>query len=481
MASSTLAPQVYGADEINAVVLDPGSYSTRVGFAGCDSPTLVLPSYYGERAGKYPDDKKALIFDENALYSRPPPGMVIKPILSSDLIQDWNGAVEQYEYMFKRMDVDPHEQPILFTESTMNSHKNMVKAMEVFLEKEQFCAFYAVKQPTCVSFAHGRPNCLVVDIGHDLLTVTPVIDGLCLKKQVMGTRYAGAFLNQQLRQFLETRNIKYTPIYEVKSKVPKYWKPEDSDTPDYVSRDFKYDIGPSIVQFNYNRTLQEMKETLFECCRVEQEVPQVSDGSDSLYFELPNGYNVPFSKYERQKLSNSLFNPLETLEPVIKGWEKPHDGNIIDDIGTRNDKTSKEYIPMRRTKRPDIESERTKAAKATLEKEKTKSGLGISRLIQTVLNRTDIDLRPQLANNIVLTGATSLIPRLNERLHKELTDHNPSLKIRIHSVGNTTERKYSSWIGGSILASLGTFHQLWVSKQEYDEVGPDKLIFNRFR
>lgn len=34
------------------------------------------------------------------------------------------------------------------------------------------------------------------------------------------------------------------------------------------------------------------------------------------------------------------------------------------------------------------------------------------------------------------------------------------------------ERKYSVWIGGSILASLSTFQNLWCSKQEYDESGP---------
>lgn len=118
---------------------------------------------------------------------------------------------------------------------------------------------------------------------------------------------------------------------------------------------------------------------------------------------------------------------------------------------------------------------------AKFKHEKAKRGLGVSRLVQTVLDNLDIDLRPQLANNIVLTGATSLIPRLNERLHSELTERNPSLKIRIHSVGNTAERKYSSWIGGSILSSLGTFHQLWVSKAEYEEVGADKLIVSRFR
>jgi actin-related protein len=35
-----------------------------------------------------------------------------------------------------------------------------------------------------------------------------------------------------------------------------------------------------------------------------------------------------------------------------------------------------------------------------------------------------------------------------------------------------TEREYANWIGGSVLASLGTFQQMWVSRAEYDEEGP---------
>merc|ERR1712041_31126 len=41
-----------------------------------------------------------------------------------------------------------------------------------------------------------------------------------------------------------------------------------------------------------------------------------------------------------------------------------------------------------------------------------------------------------------------------------------------HGIIAPPERKYSVWIGGSILASLSTFQQMWISKQEYDECGP---------
>lgn len=44
-------------------------------------------------------------------------------------------------------------------------------------------------------------------------------------------------------------------------------------------------------------------------------------------------------------------------------------------------------------------------------------------------------------------------------------------KFRLAASTSATERRFSAWIGGSILASLGSFHQMWVSKQDYEEVG----------
>ncbi|CAN0338213.1 unnamed protein product, partial [Scytosiphon promiscuus] len=43
------------------------------------------------------------------------------------------------------------------------------------------------------------------------------------------------------------------------------------------------------------------------------------------------------------------------------------------------------------------------------------------------------------------------------------------------------ERRFSVWIGGSILCSLGTFQQLWLSKRQYEEQGPDMAESRRFQ
>ena len=34
------------------------------------------------------------------------------------------------------------------------------------------------------------------------------------------------------------------------------------------------------------------------------------------------------------------------------------------------------------------------------------------------------------------------------------------------------ERKYMVWVGGSLLACLSSFQNMWIAKSEYDEAGP---------
>jgi len=84
--------------------------------------------------------------------------------------------------------------------------------------------------------------------------------------------------------------------------------------------------------------------------------------------------------------------------------------------------------------------------------------------------KCDIDIRKDLYANTVLSGGTTMYPGIADRMQKEITAMAPStMKIKIIA---PPERKYSVWIGGSILASLSTFQEMWISKQEFDEAGP---------
>ncbi|KAL8144157.1 hypothetical protein V2J09_017189 [Rumex salicifolius] len=95
---------------------------------------------------------------------------------------------------------------------------------------------------------------------------------------------------------------------------------------------------------------------------------------------------------------------------------------------------------------------------------------GIHETTFNSIMKSDVDIRKDLYNNIVLSGGSTMFPGLADRMSKEITALAPSsMKIKVVA---PPERKYSVWIGGSILASLSTFQQMWISKAEYDESGP---------
>lgn len=132
--------------------------------------------------------------------------------------------------------------------------------------------------------------------------------------------------------------------------------------------------------------------------------------------------------------------------PVEKSYELP-DGQII-----------------------NIGSERFRAPEVLFQPSFIGSELkGVHEQLYSSINKCDIDIRKELYNNTLLSGGTTMYPGITERLTKELKLLVPTaMSVRIIA---PPERKYSVWIGGSILASLSSFNSMWITKQEYDETG----------
>jgi len=95
---------------------------------------------------------------------------------------------------------------------------------------------------------------------------------------------------------------------------------------------------------------------------------------------------------------------------------------------------------------------------------------GIHKMTYESIMKCDVDVRRDLYRNTVLSGGSTMFPNMDARLSQEITALAPaSIKVKVVA---PPERKYSVWIGGSILSSLSTFQEMWVSKDEYDEAGP---------
>ena len=462
---------VYGGDEINAIVLDPGSYTTRIGYAGDDFPKVITSSYYGQ----VENDKKK-IFGESI--NVPRANYDIKPILKESIIVDWDAAIEQYQYYFdQQLKVVGPEQPILITEPIWTETSYRQQLVETFFENFEFSGIYLAKSPTCVSFQQGRSNCLVVDLGHDSVLVTPVIDGICLLKSSMKTNYGGKFLSNEIQDYLiDTKKVVMEPSFKIKSKIPTTYP----DPPKYelknnntIPTSSSSSLSQSFLEFQNEKIYHNFKEIL--------EVPEKNSSSgtttttttttnkdSSRLFELPTGQSIVIDRF---KIAESIFDPTIYKFTNSKLSFPPNNGEIS--ITQAN-----EYRPLKRVRKNDDDEEEDSNQSTPKPEVNIR---GISQLISHTLSNIDIDLRASLANNIIVTGGVSLISQLTERLYLELSNNNPGLKIRLHAVGNSTERINQAWIGGSVLASLGTFHQMWVTKEEYNEVGVDRILNQRFR
>ncbi|SCV00196.1 LANO_0F05688g1_1 [Lachancea nothofagi CBS 11611] len=479
---SNPALQVYGGDEISAVVIDPGSHSTNIGYSGTDNPQLNIPSCYGQYTGATKEGQKSF---NDQFMGLPRPDFEIKPIVENGCVIDWDAAQEQWTWAVQeQLKFDTFRgTPAFLTEAIWNSEDNRKRSLEVLLEGMEFEACYIAPTATCISFSMGRPTCLVVDIGHDVSSVCPVVDGMTLSKSSTRNFLAGKFLNKLIENQLKPREI--IPLFRVAQRRPEF-KPKQ----------FDFEVSKSVDDFANSRGfLQECKETLLRVAPTDStkfvsEVENMSKRS----IEAPWGENIVFDSKTRFSFAEQLFKPSNdhiptgwpTSNGVVETWHndyvpmkraKPNVGNK-DKEGTTDSTPAPEEIKPENTA-----TEANENGKRPLEEssEVPQGIAGLGDLVNAAVMATDVDLRATLAHNLVVTGGSSSIPGLTDRLMAELNKKLPALKCRILTSGHLRERQSRAWLGGSILSSLGTFHQLWVGKQEYEEVGAERLLKDRFR
>ncbi len=95
---------------------------------------------------------------------------------------------------------------------------------------------------------------------------------------------------------------------------------------------------------------------------------------------------------------------------------------------------------------------------------------GLHDLVASAIKRVDVDLRAALWEKIHLAGGTTMLPGIGDRLLSELRLLAPAADVHIR-IFAPKERRFTAWIGGSILSHLPTFSRMWVTSKEYQEEG----------
>lgn len=451
----------YGGDEVSAIVLDTGYSTVRAGFAGEDSPKSVIPTCYG----KYHfDGKDKLVFGDDLIVT-PRVGVSIhNPIGKDGIVEDWDMAEKVWEYSFTsrltsakssnplhnglndipvdelptEMEVENDEKPLvdsplLMSEPAWNPGKAREKTIEIAMEKWDTPAFYLARNGVLAAFASGKATALVIDIGAANISITPVHDGMVLKRGVQHSPLGGDYVSSQIRALFKKNSpqpITITPHYLIDSKTHV----EAGQPSQATYRTFPADTAPdaSFRALQEERVLTEFKECVVQTWpgpnKLSAAGPNGVPNEENARsypgkpFEFPDGYNQVFG-VDRYRVVESLFD----VKAAIPDPDSPVPAP-----------TQAQTLP---------------------------------ELIKTAIANVDVDIRPHLLGNVVVTGASSLLFGFTERLNHELMSLFPGPRVRVSAAGHTSERRFGSWIGGSILASLGTFHQMWISKKEYEEHG----------
>ena len=97
---------------------------------------------------------------------------------------------------------------------------------------------------------------------------------------------------------------------------------------------------------------------------------------------------------------------------------------------------------------------------------------GIDKLLFDSIINCDINARKDLYENIILSGGNTKFGGFADRIKKEITAlAPPTMRVKVVTLSDYYEAKDVVWVGGSILASLATFPQKAITKDEFEEAG----------
>ncbi|KAI9297210.1 Actin/actin-like protein [Neoconidiobolus thromboides FSU 785] len=410
----------YAGVEIPSIVLDLGSDTTRIGHAGEDCPRSMFPTNLGKRIGDFiPGTDGGFSSSNNKHNYIGGIGNTVNHISGVEMVNPFSeGEIVDYDafesvcsYAFNHsLRLGSNEQPLLFTEYSWASLNQREKVTELMFETFDIPALYLARNAVLSAFASGRTTALVLDSGACMTSAVPVYDGYVLKKGIFKQPLGGNDINEYIIEDLKKLyNYEVTPSYLIKNRQIL----EAEALPQLELKQFE-NTTESFNKFMKLNAVNEFKEStcqIFESFYNQNAI----DTRPGKPYEFSDGYNRIFGS-ERFRYGEIMFQP-----------------NLL----TNHKK--------------DMNS--------------------ISKLIVDSINLMDVDLKPHLCHNIILSGGNTLINGFNDRLGYELNSQLYGQRIKLIHGPNNFERKYTNWLGGSILSSLATFNQLWLSKSEYQESG----------
>ncbi|AYU77547.1 actin-like protein, putative [Leishmania donovani] len=415
----------------NAAVLDMGSHTTRLGFAGDTVPRMRQRTCVVKGKATFSDACDVLDHVDDPAAAT--------TVLENGVIVDWEGYEELLSRVARILDLENVENstPLLVTEKALVPTHQRQKIAEVLFETHHVVATSFALSPVLSLYASGLGTGLAVELGHDQSHVAPVFQGLSLFHATHCLDVGGADLTRHFTSLMS--GVATTHVSVLGSMTPT----QRESMWEYIKE--------------RHCTVAEDAQAFSEISRVGIGMGSPSSGSppgsphgeEDRYREecvLPDGTALPISGAARFIPGECYFQP--SLSPALQ--QLRDQSTVVDEVLLRT----------------------------------TQTPVSIPELVVDAMQRCDRDLLPTFASHIVVSGGASLLRGLTQRVESDVQTCLASTG-GIHSVGSArvyadVERRDAAFVGGSIWASLPAAQALWVTKADYNEVGSMAVVRSCF-
>eukprot|EP00871_Galdieria_phlegrea_P003731 jgi/Galph1/4359/GphlegSOOS_G2954.1 len=481
-------------EEVGAVVIEFGTWYIRIGFAGDDNPKLFVRNIYGTVAKdeqqlqrntesvlcndngmqdieRSKDDKmvvekqepQQVEFDNSATkeetlstegvttvedtaseeksviekkyrfyYDQKPsfPKQSEKEWKLSKLVQqdgfigNWDALLQLFKEVFEYFCIKPEEYAIMFVECASGLNEETRKYLsKIAFEDVHVPAIFILNSATAAAFSCGRTTALVVSVGHSGSIVVPVVEGFSLKRSTLRNDIGGHVISQLVRQYCD-----------------HYFQVSTQEKEENRTTEFK---NAGWIGLEKEKVIEDIKHSV--CGFWDEEEHKLVDVKghpvETLTYELADHRFIRISRELARKIPLVLLDPsLLNEEPLSTLYKRDHDLSNID---------SKHLFDV----------------------------CGVCQLVLDAVMKCDPDNRRDLLGNVILVGGSTLFAGFTKVFRRMLLEKTPHMyRLDVFSPMLAEEVYSCSWIGGSILASLGTFQHFWFSFKEYQEKGANYIL-----
>ena len=404
---------------------------------------------------------------------------------------DWNDMMKiMLNHGFDTaLGTQPQNHPFMLVEKSYNPPPIRQQVLECLMEEMNVPAAFLARDATLACYAVGRTTGTVVDIGYGGTVVTPVYDGYVEQKGIRKSPMGAMSMDQAIVENFDqlAKTSPFLTLYQLR----KYAKRSDPfhrlARLDVARQAREEGAGATMATTNLESTLN---------------VPHVP-------YELPDGEIVNVPAKQRLAVSSLLFGSDEISvsrrQEEVASHQKQftalvaaasHADDDADEMAAHKELYSEADavgLPQRKKARATKKEKNAEFSNRHLQRACASylqsqmeyiTASPIPSMVCDAAFRCDRDQQASLLGNVVLAGGGSCLgpteqavpEMLKEQVEGIIHTHTPGWRVKVLSP-NMQERAVLSWLGGSILGSLGTFHDMWISKSEYDEWG--SAIVNR--